>query len=107
MAQKDNLETALLEAYLLLNEGHEKVLVVVAETPLYETYNVRQFKNPPFAYALAMIVESGDQYKLSLNQGVNLENVDNALIWVKNQHLNQTQWQTASSAGGYWLWQKN
>ncbi len=110
-AQQDNLETALLEAYLLLNDGYEKVLVVISESPLYAEYNAQPVVRQPFAYALAMVVEKGEQYRLSLHSQADKTlsfsaNVDNGLNWVKQQHLAQSQWQTPSSRGGYWQWQK-
>ncbi|ACX81951.1 beta-ketoacyl synthase chain length factor [Aggregatibacter actinomycetemcomitans] len=108
-ANKDNLEVALLEAYLLLKEGAKKVLVVIAESPLELRYNVQPVVRRPFIYALALVVEAGGQYQLSLtNQAPKADDVpDTALEWVKNQHLDCTQWRTPSSAGGAWLWQKS
>ncbi|KOE64968.1 beta-ketoacyl synthase chain length factor [Aggregatibacter actinomycetemcomitans] len=108
-ANKDNLEVALLEAYLLLKEGAKKVLVVIAESPLELRYNVQPVVRRPFSYALALVVEAGGQYQLSLtNQAPKADDVpDTALEWVKNQHLDCTQWRTPSSAGGAWLWQKS
>lgn len=108
MAQQDNLEAALLEAYLLLNEGHQKVLVVVAESPLNEQYNVQPIIRQPFAYALAMVVEAGGQYSLKLaEKPTALLARDNALEWVKNHYLGISSWQTAGSAGSVWQWLKN
>lgn len=117
-AQKDNLESALLEAYLLLNDGASQVLVVVTETPLYADYKATPITRQPFAYALAMVVEPGEQYQLSLQQqaceqaGKNETNftaagyqIDNALLWVKQQHLGASQWRTPSNQG-YWQWDK-
>lgn len=112
-AQKDNLETALLEAYLLLNDGHEKVLVVVAETPLTAEYNAKPIYREPFAYSLALVIEKGKQYQLELysEQAVTSEQQfatgDSALTWVQQQHLGTQHWQTMSSRKGYWQWQKN
>ncbi|OOH90648.1 hypothetical protein BMT54_04225 [Pasteurellaceae bacterium 15-036681] len=111
-AQKDNFEIALLEAFLLLNDGNEKVLVVIAEDPLTESYNAQPITRQPFAYALAMVIEKGEQYTLSLQQAVSSEQksanqCDNGLIWVKNQYDEQSEWQTQSSTGGRWLWRKN
>ena len=108
-ALKDNLETALLEAFLLLNDGQEKVLVVLVETPLSTEYNAQPIERLPLSYALAMVVEKGSMYQLSL-QTQALENTvffDNALAWVQQQYLGANQWQTQSSRGGSWLWQKN
>ncbi|MDP8033762.1 beta-ketoacyl synthase chain length factor [Pasteurella atlantica] len=107
-ALKDNLETAIMEAYLMLNEGAEKVLVAVCEFPLDEQYNVQPISRLPFGYALALVIEKGDQYHLSLhNQSTENDNLDNALSFVKNKQLNSTSWQTPSSSGGYWRWHKN
>lgn len=112
MARQDNLEVALLEAYLLLQEGQERVLVVVAELPLAAQYNAEPVVRQPFGYALALVIEQGHQYQLSLHcaengQDIAENNKDNALFWVQQQALNQSQWQTASSRGGIWRWQKN
>ncbi|WP_156508440.1 beta-ketoacyl synthase chain length factor [Bibersteinia trehalosi] len=111
-AQQDNLETALLEAYLLLNDGHQKVLVVVAEDPLAKAYNAEPVYRQPFAYALALVVEQGSQYQLELHaQAVEnsekFTNGDNALIFVQQQHLGSQEWQTSASRGGVWRWVKN
>lgn len=111
-ACQDNLETALLEAYLMLNDGAEKVLVVVAEDPLNYQYNVDPVYRQPFAYALALVVEKGQQYQLKLYpQAVeNIEesaNRDNALTFVQQHHLSNVAWQTAASRNGVWKWQKN
>lgn len=114
-AQKDNLESALLEAYLLLKEGHSQVLVVIVETPLAESYNASPIIRPPFAYSLALIVEAGDDYQLNLypqqavgsTQNFTQDSAnDNALTWVKQQARGKTQWHTISSTQGYWQWQK-
>lgn len=106
-AQKDNLEIALLEAFLLLNDGAEKVLVSIVENPPNEIYNVQPFVSSPFSYALAMVIEKGDNYTLSLYSETKNFNgfTDNALSWVKNVYLENKQWQTPSSGGGYWQWQ--
>lgn len=107
-ARRDNLETALLEAYLLLNEGYKQVLVVVAEYPLHQKYNAYPVERQPFAYALAMVVEQGEQYSLKLySKTTALLAQDNALAWVKSQYSGESKWCTASSREGFWLWQKN
>lgn len=111
-ASQDNLESALLEAYLLLNDGMESVLVVVAESPLLEHYNAQPIERQPFAYALALVVTKGEQYQLSLvakdiaNSTACLAK-DNALAWVQNHYMNSVQWQTKSINGKVWQWQKN
>lgn len=108
-AQKDNLEIALLEAYLLLNEGYSQVLVVVSEYPLDEKYNVATMTRLPFAYSLAMLIEKGEQFHLSLFREAKerqIEEVsDNSLFWVQQQYLCKDEWLTESHRG-YWLWQR-
>lgn len=111
-AQQDNLEIALLEAHLLLNEGHSKVLVVVAESPLASEYNVQPIEQPPFAYALAMVIEKGSQYQLECYpQAVRSDeffaNVDSALSWVEQYYLDANEWQSPSGRNGVWKWRKN
>lgn len=107
-AQKDNLETALLEAYLLLNDGAERVLVVVSENPLEARFNATPVYRQPFSYALALIVEKGEQYQLQLfNENRPLDFVDNALHFVQQQALQSSQWQTQASNRGIWQWSKN
>ena len=63
----------------------------------------------PFSYALALVMETGEQYQLSFcaqpPEGEAV--VDTALEWVKNQYLNQAKWCTPNSTGGSWSWQKN
>lgn len=107
-AQQDNLEIALLEAYLLLNESVDEVLVVVAESPLAGSYNVSPIYRQPFSYALGLLVEKGDNYTLLLdeNEGKSLGS-DNALTWVQHQYLDVKKWQTKSSVKGTWQWVKN
>ena len=85
------------------------MLVVVAESPLAQEYNVAPVIRQPFSYALALVVEAGEQYQLSLsNHPFNADlTFDSALEWVKNQYLNCIQWQTPNSTGGVWVWQKN
>ncbi len=108
-ANKDNLETALMEAYLLLNDGAQRVLVVTAESPLSEKYHVQPVFRHPFSYALALLVERGEQYHLSLHSQAAPQTscIDNTLSWVKQQYLTEVRWQTPSSGGGYWQWQKS
>ncbi|WP_386698569.1 beta-ketoacyl synthase chain length factor [Lonepinella sp. MS14436] len=111
-AQQDNLETALLEAYLMLNDGAEKVLVVVVETPLHDEYTVKPVIRPPFGYALALVVEQGKQFSLirqaqSAVQKMQENRLDSSLTWVQQHFLGHRSWQTSASGNGQWLWQKN
>ncbi|MDG6896268.1 beta-ketoacyl synthase chain length factor [Volucribacter amazonae] len=104
----DSLEIALLEAYLLLQEGAKQVLVVLAESPLSDKYNPQPVYRQPFGYALSFIVEQGNDYQLSLINAplTNKINMDNALLWVRNHHLAVNQWQAPNGQGGHWLWER-
>lgn len=110
-ARQDNLETALLEAHLLLNDGAEKVLVVIVEDRLAEQYDAKPIYRQPFAYSLALIVEKGSDYCLSLlPQAVDLGEKlakENALAFVQHQHLASRAWRAASSRQGVWQWQRS
>ena len=98
----------LFRSYLLLNDGAERVLVLVAESPLLEKYNVQPAPVGLFSYAAAFIVEAGTQYCLTLSTEPSpTPTIDSTLEWIKNYYLQQTQWQTSHSNGGAWLWQKN
>ncbi|WP_386693534.1 beta-ketoacyl synthase chain length factor [Lonepinella sp. MS14435] len=106
-ATKDNFETALLEAYLLLNDGHERVLVVIAEMPLNAEYDVAPVERLPFGYSLALVVEKGTQFQLSLQTDEKLKSCDdNALLWVQQQYLGAKTWRSASRKG-HWQWLKS
>lgn len=61
----DELEIALLEAYLLLTEGAEVVTVCIVEAPLDEQYKTAHIPRVPFPYALALEVRQGEDYELS------------------------------------------
>lgn len=106
-ALKDSLEIALLEAFLLLNDGQERSWSCFQETPLSVKYNAQPVERLPLSYALAMVVEKGSTYQLSLQSQVVESAVffDNALTWCNN--IWGHQWQTQSSRGGTWLWKKN
>lgn len=111
-ASCDNLESALLEAFLLLNDGADKVLVIAAESPLAEEYDVQPVVRQPFAYALALVVEKGNRYRLSLFAKNTEETTaclpkDNALAWVRHQYDDEKCWRTKCRTGGVWQWRKN
>ena len=99
----------------MLNDGYEQVLVVSSEYPLAESYNVQPVERQPFAYALAMVIEKGEQYSLALST-INQEKLtvcksslftsDSTLMWVHNQFVKKMEWDTVSSSGAIWKWQK-
>ena len=107
--QCDGLETALAEACALLHEGAPRVLVVVADEPLHTEYAVAA-KRAPFAYALAMVVEQGDDYRLSLSADGDAapdapQHYAGALDWIRFLHSDGLE-HTQNYGARRWLWQK-
>ncbi|OSI18757.1 3-oxoacyl-ACP synthase [Neisseria dentiae] len=104
----DGLETALAEACALLQEGREQVLVVLADDPLLEEYAVTA-ERAPMTYALAMVVQPGRQYTLSLFSDNTPEAGSmpywGALDWIRFMLSNSTQ-ETRHFGTRRWLWQK-
>jgi len=63
--QGDGLESAIVEASLLLDAGHPAVLVVLAEERPPESYTA-WIDDIPFPYGLALRVTAGQDYALEL-----------------------------------------
>lgn len=63
-ARRDSLETAVIEACLLLNQGHSSVLVVVAEDSQPEFYQP-WIDDVPYPYALALEIAPGNDWQLT------------------------------------------
>lgn len=106
-ANGDNLEIALLEAYLLLNEGHRKVLVICGESPLEQQYNATPIERFPFNYSLALLIEQGHDYQLTLStQPHTKTKINSSLEWVRMHYSDSHQWTTRSSNGETWKWCK-
>ena len=110
-ADEDSLESALAEAYALLQEGADKVWVVLADEPLHREYAVAA-ERAPFAHALAMVLEAGDDYRISLlKPDAEKENPPRspywgALEWIRFMLSDRHQWERYGSKRR-WLWQKN
>lgn len=105
----DGLETALAEAYALLGEGHSRVLVVVADDPLRKEYPVVATR-APFAYAMAMMVEEGNEYVFSMLPAAPKANSDlpvyeGTLDWLKFLHSDAEE-HIQDYGIRRWLWQK-
>ena len=109
-AQKDSFELALLEAYLLLLEGHSQVLVTVCESFLDKKFPVN-ITRLPFDYALCLLVEAGDDFRLTRHTSPILSEdhtqLDNATLWVSNMAKGGMDWRSEASNGGCWQWQRN
>ncbi|MFH6973564.1 beta-ketoacyl synthase chain length factor [Neisseria sp. 23W00296] len=109
----DGLETALAEAFALLSDGAERVLVVVADDPLQTSYCVSA-ERAPFPHALAMVVEAGGRYSLTLQTGgadserpsESAKPYYGALDWIRFLHSDGLE-HTRHYTGRRWLWQKN
>jgi len=111
----DSFETALTEAFALLQDGAPSVLVIVADDPLSEDYPVLATR-APFAYALALVITKGEDYTLSLettsarpSENLNDTTVEpywSSLEWVRFL-LSDGQQHTQHYIGRNWYWQKN
>jgi len=68
-AQEHGLENALLEAWLMLQDGADRVLVLCANDPLAAEYEV-DIEREPFAFATAVLVEKGTDWRVQRNDTV-------------------------------------
>ena len=106
----DGLETAFVEAYTLLEEGSKYVLLVLADDPLLNEYAVTA-NRAPMSYALAMVLQQGQQYTLSLFPH-HSEHISNdvpywgALEWIRFMLTDVTE-QKKYYVQRCWQWQKN
>ena len=62
-ADSNGLENALLDAWLMLQDGAGQVLVLYANDPLDGQYQVR-IEREPFALACALLVQKGSAWRL-------------------------------------------
>ncbi|MGF6147912.1 Uncharacterised protein [Kingella potus] len=106
----DGLETALAEAVSLFSDGIGRVLLVVADDPLKNEYAVAA-ERAPFAYALAMVLERGDDFRLTLETQAGeanempSENYCGALDWIRFL-LSGSLKHTRQYGSRRWLWSK-
>lgn len=103
----DGLETALAEAFSLLQEGAPNVLLVLADDPLLEEYAVAA-ERAPMPYALAMVVVPGRRYTLSLCSGGSeaaRAPYWGALEWIRFMFSDGRE-TTRHFGNRHWLWQK-
>ncbi len=63
-ARDNGIENALLDAWLLLQDGAERVLVICAQDPLDTQYDVK-IDREPFPFACALLITRGSQWRLS------------------------------------------
>lgn len=109
----DGVETALAEAFALLQEGAESVLLVLADDPLSETYRLKAVR-APFAYALAMVVTKGSGYTLSMGAPERPSENQNGetpywsgLEWIRFMLSDGLNTQQRHYGSRVWHWQKN
>lgn len=102
---EDTLEHALLEAYLLLNQGAKQVLVVIAEDTQPELYQP-WIEQTYYPYALALVIEAGSDYQLTwqaaqgaVQQPPNLLHLLQFLLGQQHQLNVETELRT-------WTWQR-
>lgn len=107
-AQSAGLESAVIEACGLLQEGAAKVLVVVLEDPI-QTIPLSSLARAPFPFALAMLITPGTQYRLTYSASSsdsvsNIPYYESALAWIKHKIQLTPHWQQAD-ATGIWKWE--
>ena len=77
-ARRDGFECGVMESVSMLNDGYERVLLIVADNPLSAEFSVTPYIRAPFAYAWAGILEKGDDYSLSFEPA---QNIDDGIYW--------------------------
>lgn len=105
----DGLENTFAEAYALLAEGAENVLVIIVDEPLKTEYAVTA-ERAPLAYALALVLTQGENYRLTLTTSPQPEQIRQpyygALDWIHfllSGSLKQTRFYDINHV---WQWEK-
>lgn len=101
---EDVLESAVLEAQLLLNQGATSVLVVIAEDVQPALYQ-RWVKDAEFPYALALVLEAGSDYQLNWSAPSTHKGQGPYLLALLQFLLGQQQL-TTSTELRTWNWQR-
>lgn len=107
-ARCDGLETAVAEASALLAEGAPRVLAVCVDEPLPEHFTVTPIQRPPFAYALALLLENGSNWTLAMQpeNTIQSENTEYSPIdWLRHYHRGDTAW-TRNAQNKVWQWRR-
>lgn len=106
-ADSGSLENALAEACSWLGES-ERVLLIAADEPLATDYAVRAVRAPS-AYALAMVLERGSDYRLTMlserTHQAEVADYWGALDWVRFLLSEQREY-IHNDGGSIWQWQK-
>ncbi|KAA5924402.1 beta-ketoacyl synthase chain length factor [Achromobacter xylosoxidans] len=106
-AEDDGLEHAFLEAGLLLADGHDNVLVVLAEEQPPAPYSP-WIDDVPFTYAAAFRLRAGADWRLetAADTGVAPQPWPNALNLLRHLNLQTPSWRHANRAR-QWLWTRS
>ncbi len=106
-AEDDGLEHAFLEAGLLLADGHDNVLVVLAEERPPAPYSP-WIEDVPFSYAAAFRLRAGADWRLEISPGAAAapRPWPNALNLLRHLNLQTPSWRHANHAR-QWLWTRS
>lgn len=108
----DGLETAVLEAAALLAEGAPRVLAVLTDEPLSADYPAQPALRAPFPYALALLLEPGDDWSLTPAPKEAEETADTAagywgaLAWLRRHYRGEREWRQQYAGGRAWHWRR-
>lgn len=102
-AEDDGLEHAFLEAGLLLAQGHEAVLVVLAEERPPRAYQP-WIADIPFSYAAAFRLRAGAGWRLAADRGeAGAALWPNPLNLLRHLALGSRKWRHSNQAR-QWVW---
>lgn len=104
-AHANGLEHAMLEAWLMLQDGASQVLVLYANDPLEARYEVN-IERAPFPYACALLVEPGAGWRLSRDDAATAPlNQDNDPGVLARLISGQAHWTTLTAhPPACWTW---
>lgn len=104
-ANANGLEYAMLEAWLLLQDGADKVLVLYASDPLDAQYEIN-IERDPFPLACALLVENGSEWFLCRDDTANAPLNEDGDAGVLARLLSgQDRWATqATHPPAHWSW---
>lgn len=106
-ASSNGLENALLDAWLMLQDNAEQVLVLYVNDPLDLQYDV-QIKRRPFALACALLVQRGTAWRLERGPHADVNvNPDGSAGVCARLLSGQTHWSTPTAQPSeYWTWMR-
>ena len=107
-AKSNGLENAMLDAWLMLQDGAEKVLVLYASDPLDAQYQV-DIERGPFPLACALLVHKGSDWRISCDSTTSAPlNPDGSAGVCARLLAGQLQWATpAAHPPARWVWTRH